>query len=74
MAVAVKMQNSFKVGDRVWVSPQVTGKSEWLQATIMEVQNNPFVGVVITVKTDDNIVFFEKQDMFKTQSPELCLR
>ena len=39
-------QTNFKVGDRVLVSPQVTGEKEWIEATIIEVEQNPFVGFV----------------------------
>ncbi len=74
MAITTITKTKFKVGDRVWVSPQVTNRIEWVQATITEVQNNPFVGIVITVKTDDNTYFFEKQDMFKSTEQELCLQ
>ena len=47
------------------MSPRVTGFSHWIEATIIEIEKNPFVGIVINVKTDNGIIFFEKQDMFK---------
>ena len=28
------MKTDFKVGQRVWVSPQLTGKADWVEATI----------------------------------------
>ena len=67
-------QTNFKVGDRVLVSPQVTGEQEWIEATIIEVEQNPFVGIVITVETDDKNVFFEKEDMFKPLTEKVCLQ
>lgn len=67
-------QTNFKVGDRVLVSPQVTGEKEWIEATIIEVEQNPFVGIVITVETDDKNVFFEKEDMFKPLTEKVCLQ
>ena len=59
------MKTDFKVGQRVWVSLQLTGKADWEEATITEVEHNPFVGIVIEVKTDAGELFFEKEDMFK---------
>lgn len=59
------IEKKFETGDRVLVSPQVTNEKKWIEATITEIENNPFVGIVITVKTDDNVYFFEKKDMFK---------
>ena len=67
------MKSIFRVGERVWVSPQLTGKPEWVEATVTQIDNNPFVGVVINVKTDIGELFFEKEDMFKpVEEEELC--
>ncbi|WP_454996878.1 transcriptional regulator [Capnocytophaga leadbetteri] len=67
------MKSIFRVGERVWVSPQLTGKPDWVEATVTQIDNNPFVGVVINVKTDIGELFFEKEDMFKPlESLELC--
>ena len=46
------MKSIFRVGERVWVSPQLTGKPDWVEATVTQIDNNPFIGVVINVKTD----------------------
>lgn len=61
-----------KIGDRVLISPQVTDRLEWVEATILEVEKNPFAGIVITAKADDGEIFFEKEDMFKLLSSEVC--
>ena len=67
------MKSIFRVGERVWVSPQLTGKPDWVGATVTQIDNNPFVGVVINVKTDIGELFFEKEDMFKPlEALELC--
>lgn len=67
------MKSIFRVGERVWVSPQLTGKPDWEKATVTEVEQNPFVGIVIEVRTDIGELFFEKEDMFKPlEALELC--
>ena len=67
------MKSIFRVGERVWVSPQLTGKPDWVEAMVTQIDNNPFVGVVINVKTDIGELFFEKEDMFKPlEALELC--
>ncbi len=67
------MKSKYKVGDRVLVSPQITGQNDWIEATIFEIEENPFAGIVINVKTDNGIIFFEKEDMFKLlNEAELC--
>lgn len=62
-----------KVGDKVWISPDLTRLPEWVQGTVIEVENNPFVGVVISAETEDGNVFFEREDMFKPLSDKICL-
>ena len=67
------MKSIFRVGERVWVSPQLTDKPDWVEATVTQIDNNPFVGVVINVKTDIGELFFENEDMFKPlEALELC--
>lgn len=63
-----------KEGDRVLISPQVTGQKDWVEGIIIEVEQNPFVGIVIAAKTDDGNVFFEKEYLFKAVSEEVCLQ
>ena len=31
------MKSKFKVGQRVWVSPQLTNKTDWVEATITQI-------------------------------------
>lgn len=67
------MNTKFKVGQRVLVSPHVTGETEWIEATIVEIEQNRFVGIVINVQTDAGVLFFEKEDMFKPMKEnEVC--
>jgi len=62
-----------KVGDRVLIAAQVTGRQEeWAEATIIEVRQNPYVGLVITAQADDGEIFFEKEDMFRILEEEVC--
>lgn len=61
-----------KTSDRVLISPQVTGREDWTEATVIEVEKNPYVGIVITAKADDGEIFFEKEDMFKLWDNEVC--
>lgn len=69
------MKSKYKVGDRVLVSPQITGEKDWIEATVFEIEKNPFVGIVVNVKTDNGIIFFEKEDMFKLlNEQELCMQ
>lgn len=54
-----------KIGDNVLVSPDLTHKSDWENGEVIKVEQNSFVGVVVSAKTDDGDIFFGYQDMFK---------
>ena len=54
-----------EIGDNVLVSPDLTHKSDWENGEVIKVEQNSFVGVVVSAKTDDGDIFFGYQDMFK---------
>lgn len=57
-----------RVGDKVLISPDLTKLSNWISGTVIEVENNPFVGIVISAETEDKNVFFGQEDLFKPQT------
>ena len=63
-----------KTGDKVLISPDLTKLSNWISGTVIEVENNPFIGTVISAETEDKDVFFGKEDLFKPQTEEVCLQ
>lgn len=63
-----------KVGDKVLISPDLTLLADWTPATVIEVENNPFVGIVISAKTDQGIIFFGQKDLFKPLIEKECLQ
>ena len=40
-----------RTGDKVLISPDLTHAKDWIQGEVIEVENNPFVGIVISAKT-----------------------
>ena len=60
-----EVQSSFRVGEEVLISPQVTNEKEWIKGIVTEIEDNPFVGFVISVKTKELGMFFDKEYMFK---------
>lgn len=57
-----------KTGDNVLISPEVTHKSEWTQGKVIEVEDNPFVGTVISAQTPSGEIYFDKIYQFKPVS------
>ena len=56
------------VGDKVMISPELTNKEDWEEGQVIDVEANPFVGTVISAKTEDGEIFFEKECLFKLVS------
>lgn len=63
-----------KTGDRVLISPDLTRTQEWVEGVVIEVEQNPFVGVVISAETEDKNVFFGPESLFKLKEGSLCLQ
>ena len=62
-----------KKGDKVLISPDLTKLPNWISGIVIEVENNQFVGIVISAETEDKNVFFGQEDLFKPQTEEVCL-
>lgn len=56
-----------KTGESVLISPDLTNLPVWTAGKVIEVENNPFVGVVISAETEDGNVYFGYQDLFKAK-------
>jgi len=66
---------TIKTGEDVLISPDLTGLANWIEAIVIEVENNTFNGIVIAAETKDKNVFFGRIDLFKTiNGREICLQ
>ena len=54
-----------KKGEIAKVSPKLTGLDIWIEGTIIDIENNPFKGVVIAIKDKVGRIFFGEQKYFK---------
>ncbi len=63
-----------KVGDRAIVSPDLTGLDDWKEGTVIEIENNHFNGIVISIKIDDGCIFFGPKKYFKSLQEEPCMQ
>ena len=62
-----------KVGGEAGNFPALTLLKRWISGTVIQVENNPFVGTVISAETEDLNVFFGREEMFKLTKEEICL-
>jgi len=62
-----------KTGDIAQVSPELTGLDRWVAGKVIDVEDNPFNGWVITIKADDGRMFFGQERFFQLVSKaSLC--
>jgi len=48
------------------VSPSLTGLDDWVEGSVIEVEHNPFQGIVIAIKDKLGRIFFGKSKYFVT--------
>ena len=53
-----------KIGDRMKVSPQLTDQADWIDGEVIDVEHNPFTGLVISIKDKLGRIFFGQSRFF----------
>jgi hypothetical protein len=51
-------------GEKVKISPEITGFDDWITGEIVDVEKNPFNGIVISAKDAFGRIFFDKEKYF----------
>lgn len=54
-----------KIGDKAIVDPKLTGFDVWIEGEVIDVENNPFKGIVIAIKDKLGRIFFGEEKYFK---------
>ena len=58
-------QTSMSMNEWVLVSPEITGEDDWKKGRIIDIEDNPFNGIVITVEFPDGVILWEREKYFK---------
>ncbi len=53
-----------KKGDKAKADPKLTGLDEWVEGTVIDVENNPFRGIIIAIKDKVGRIFFGEEKYF----------
>ncbi|MGM9764576.1 MAG: hypothetical protein ACI3ZQ_11200 [Candidatus Cryptobacteroides sp.] len=53
-----------KTGDIAKASPYITGEADWVEGEVIDVEKNPFVGIVISIKDKLGRIFFGEEKYF----------
>jgi hypothetical protein len=54
-----------KTGDKAIADPKLTGLDTWVKGEVIDVEINPFKGVVIAIKDKLGRIFFGEEKYFK---------
>lgn len=54
-----------KVGDKAKVSPILTGESDWVEGEVIDIEQNPFKGIVIAIQDSLGRIFFGEESYFQ---------
>ena len=52
-------------GQKVKADPKLTGLNDWVEGTVIDVENNPFKGLVIAIKDQMGRIFFGEEKYFQ---------
>ena len=63
-----------KKGDAAKISPELTGLDEWVEGEVIDIEKNPFRGIVIAIKDSVGRIFFGEEKYFKQIDSRLCLQ
>ena len=53
-----------KEGDKAKVSPKLTGEKEWIEGEVIDIEKNPFKGIIIAIKDKLGRIFFGEEKYF----------
>lgn len=59
-------ESKFKIGDKVIITENVQFNHDGgnIEGTVIEIEHNPFKGIVIAAETLDKGIFFDREEYF----------
>ena len=61
-----------KLGDMMKVNPSLTGLSDWIEGQVIDIEHNPFMGLVISIKDNLGRIFFGHAGLFLNHTCLIC--
>ncbi len=53
-----------KTGDIAKASPNLTGETDWIVGEVIDVEKNPFIGIVVSIKDKLGRIFYGEEKYF----------
>lgn len=60
-----KTHEAMKVGDKAKASPQLTGETEWVEGKVIDIEQNPFRGTVISIEDGLGRIYWGEAQYFQ---------
>lgn len=54
-----------KIGDMMKADPQLTGLDAWVTGQVIDIEHNPFKGLVVAIKDELGRIFFGQAKYFQ---------
>jgi hypothetical protein len=54
------------IGNKIEAAPAVTGLDDWIKGIIIDIENNPFRGLVISIKDEKGGIYWGESKYFKS--------
>lgn len=51
-------------GDKAKVSPILTGETKWIEGEVIDIEKNPFKGIIVAIKDQLGRIFFGEENYF----------
>lgn len=64
LLIFAKIKKLMEIGQKVNISPYLTHLSDWVTGVIIEIEDNPYRGTVISAKDDTGRIFWGEEDYF----------
>ena len=54
-----------KLGEKAKVSPQLTGEPDWVEGEVIDIEQNPFRGIVISIEDGLGRIYWGEAQYFQ---------
>jgi hypothetical protein len=53
-----------EIGDKARVSPKLTNEKDWIEGEVIDIEQNPFKGIVIAIRDESGCIIFGEEKYF----------
>lgn len=65
MTTVEKIKSNFKIGEYAEVSPDLTNLKNWIKGKVIDLIENPFLGLEVAIQDEKGFIFYGEERYFK---------